>query len=109
MLCGSAGQRTDDARRSVKYHGRFRAESSNSVMRLQRFQRFSLLSYILVAMATLLNIPPLPHDFKFRVLILGRANAGMTSILRRVCDTTESPEIYRLGRGGLREKVRCRS
>ncbi|KXN82137.1 hypothetical protein AN958_03191 [Leucoagaricus sp. SymC.cos] len=34
-------------------------------------------------------------DIKFRVLIIGRANAGKTSILQRVCDTTESPEIYR--------------
>ncbi|KXN83935.1 hypothetical protein AN958_00799 [Leucoagaricus sp. SymC.cos] len=34
-------------------------------------------------------------DIKFRVLIIGRANAGKTSILQRVCDTTQSPEIYR--------------
>ncbi|KAN0137896.1 hypothetical protein V8E53_004380 [Lactarius tabidus] len=32
---------------------------------------------------------------KFRVLIIGRANAGKTSILQRVCDTTESPVVYR--------------
>ena len=32
---------------------------------------------------------------QFRVLILGRVNAGKTSILQRVCDTTESPVIYR--------------
>jgi hypothetical protein len=31
---------------------------------------------------------------QFRVLIIGRANAGKTSILQRVCDTTESPVIY---------------
>ncbi|KAH9066180.1 hypothetical protein EDB87DRAFT_1553926 [Lactarius vividus] len=31
---------------------------------------------------------------KFRVLIIGRANAGKTSILQRVCDTTDSPIIY---------------
>ena len=31
---------------------------------------------------------------KFRVLIIGRANAGKTTILKRVCDTTEEPEIY---------------
>ena len=30
----------------------------------------------------------------FRVLIIGRANAGKTSILQRICDTTESPVIY---------------
>ncbi|KAH9053099.1 hypothetical protein EDB87DRAFT_1712583 [Lactarius vividus] len=30
----------------------------------------------------------------FRVLIIGRANAGKTSILQRICETTESPVIY---------------
>ncbi|KAF8257548.1 hypothetical protein EI94DRAFT_1099221 [Lactarius quietus] len=34
-------------------------------------------------------------EFRFRVLIIGRANAGKTSILQRVCETTESPTIYR--------------
>ena len=42
---------------------------------------------------------------KFRVLIIGRANSGKTSILQRVCDTTESPEVYRLDRQGNRERV----
>ncbi|KAH8995994.1 hypothetical protein EDB92DRAFT_1844380, partial [Lactarius akahatsu] len=32
---------------------------------------------------------------QFRVLIIGRANAGKTSILQRICETTESPVIYR--------------
>src|ERR1700761_2072854 len=32
---------------------------------------------------------------RFRVLIIGRANAGKTSILQRVCETTESPIVYR--------------
>ena len=36
-------------------------------------------------------------DVRFRVLVIGRANAGKTSILQRVCDTTESPKIYRQG------------
>ena len=35
---------------------------------------------------------------QFRVLVLGRANAGKTTILQRVCDTTESPKIYRGGK-----------
>ncbi|KAN0097985.1 hypothetical protein V8E55_002431 [Tylopilus felleus] len=35
-------------------------------------------------------------DIKFRVLIVGRANAGKTSILQRVCETMESPKIYRV-------------
>ena len=46
---------------------------------------------------------------KFRVLIIGRANAGKTSILQRVCDTTESPEIYRLGPDETRYQVCTRS
>ncbi|KAH9030086.1 hypothetical protein EDB84DRAFT_1562654 [Lactarius hengduanensis] len=32
---------------------------------------------------------------QFRVLIIGRANAGKTTILKRVCETTESPVVYR--------------
>ncbi|KAG1768827.1 hypothetical protein EDD22DRAFT_211878 [Suillus occidentalis] len=31
---------------------------------------------------------------RFRILIIGRANAGKTTILRRVCKTRENPEIY---------------
>ncbi|KAG1721991.1 uncharacterized protein EDB91DRAFT_1064118 [Suillus paluster] len=31
---------------------------------------------------------------RFRVLIVGRANAGKTTILQKVCNTTEKPEIY---------------
>lgn len=31
---------------------------------------------------------------RFRVLIIGRANAGKTTILKTICDTTEEPEIY---------------
>jgi GTPase SAR1 family protein len=42
---------------------------------------------------------------KFRVLIIGRANAGKTTILQRVCDTIEEPEIY--NKEG--EKVGCDS
>jgi len=42
---------------------------------------------------------------QFRVLIIGRANAGKTTILQRVCDTTKSPTIYR-NRGDKREEVR---
>ena len=38
---------------------------------------------------------------RFRVLIIGRANAGKTSILQRVCETTNSPIIHR-----ERDKVR---
>ena len=44
--------------------------------------------------ATAHRQPPSPK-IKFRVLIIGRANAGKTSILQRVCDTTDSPVVYR--------------
>jgi 50S ribosomal subunit-associated GTPase HflX len=30
---------------------------------------------------------------RFRVLIIGRANAGKTTILQRLCNTTEQPKI----------------
>ena len=46
------------------------------------------------------RVPKIP----FRVLIMGRANAGKTTILQRVCETTESPIIYR--EGGERREVR---
>jgi septin family protein len=55
------------------------------------------------------NLPPVPSDIKFRVLIIGRANAGKTSILQRVCDTTDSPEIYSVDSEGVRTRVRSRS
>jgi GTPase SAR1 family protein len=41
--------------------------------------------------------PRIIQDLRFRVLVLGRANAGKTTILQRVCETTESPKIYRRG------------
>ena len=31
---------------------------------------------------------------QFRILIIGRANAGKTTILKKICDSTEDPEIY---------------
>ncbi|KAH8979656.1 hypothetical protein EDB86DRAFT_2983901 [Lactarius hatsudake] len=33
-------------------------------------------------------------EVQFRVLIIGRANAGNVAVLQRVCKTTESPIIY---------------
>jgi hypothetical protein len=53
-------------------------------------------------------LPRIPN-VKFRVLIIGRANAGKTSILQRVVDTTESPEIYRLDKSGNQTLVRSPS
>jgi septin family protein len=56
------------------------------------------------------DVPRARRDLKFRVLIIGRALSGKTSILQRICDTTESPEVYRLDRQGYdRERVRSRS
>jgi len=51
--------------------------------------------------------PPHVPNVQFRVLIIGRANAGKTSILQRVCDTTESPVIYSFGPEGTRRRVRA--
>ncbi|KAG8757323.1 hypothetical protein FRC14_002145 [Serendipita sp. 396] len=34
----------------------------------------------------------------FRILIIGRANSGKTTILQRVCNTTENPVVYVKGR-----------
>lgn len=31
---------------------------------------------------------------RFRILIIGRANAGKTTILQKICNATEDPEIY---------------
>ena len=45
-------------------------------------------------------------NLEFRVLVIGRANAGKTTILQRVCDTTESTTIYRRGKDGRKKGVR---
>jgi GTPase SAR1 family protein len=55
------------------------------------------------------NLPRAARDIKFRVLIIGRANAGKTSILQRVCNTTEDPEIYSVDAKGVRSRVRSHS
>ncbi|KAI6002473.1 hypothetical protein F5J12DRAFT_744309 [Pisolithus orientalis] len=31
---------------------------------------------------------------RFRILVMGRANAGKTTILQRVCNSTEKPEVF---------------
>ena len=31
---------------------------------------------------------------RFRILVIGRANAGKTTILKKICNSTENPEIY---------------
>ena len=52
---------------------------------------------------------PRAPNVKFRVLIIGRANAGKTSILQRVCNTTQSPVIYRSDPSGTRRQVCAQS
>jgi septin family protein len=42
---------------------------------------------------------------RFRILIIGRANAGKTTILQKVCNTAEQPEIF----DSEGKKVRIRS
>ncbi|KDR86076.1 hypothetical protein GALMADRAFT_150392 [Galerina marginata CBS 339.88] len=37
----------------------------------------------------------------FRILVIGRANAGKTTLLKRVCNTTEEPSIYDEGQNLL--------
>jgi GTPase SAR1 family protein len=63
-------------------------------------------------LVTEMNTQQRPRRFteiKFRVLVIGRANAGKTSILQRVCDTTESPVIYGRRKGSNGERVCCLS
>ena len=31
---------------------------------------------------------------RFRIVVIGRANAGKTTILKQICNSTENPEIY---------------
>ncbi|KIN99919.1 hypothetical protein M404DRAFT_153919, partial [Pisolithus tinctorius Marx 270] len=34
------------------------------------------------------------HVHRFRILVVGRANAGKTTILQRLCNTTDQPEVF---------------
>ena len=49
---------------------------------------------------------PRNPEIRFRVLIIGRANAGKTSILQRICETTESLIIRTRAKGGNQKEVR---
>jgi len=40
---------------------------------------------------------------RFRVLVIGRSNAGKTTLLQRVCNSTELPEVF----NAKGEKVGC--
>ena len=48
--------------------------------------------------------PQIP-EIRSRVLIIGRESAGKTSILQRICGTTESPIIHK-SKGGHNREVR---
>ncbi|KAG2113747.1 uncharacterized protein F5147DRAFT_570991 [Suillus discolor] len=56
-------------------------------MIIRLYQRFSKLSHI--------YLPPwILQIGRFRILVIGRANAGKTTILQRVCKTRDNPEIH---------------
>jgi GTP-binding protein EngB required for normal cell division len=68
------------------------------------------MGYVMSKLSTSTSDTQIPRNLKFRVLIIGRANAGKTSILQRVCDTTEGPKILRLlSQGGNPESEQVRS
>ena len=49
----------------------------------------------LVTLARTMQIEDIKKKFgRFRILVIGRANAGKTTILKKICDSTENPEIY---------------
>ena len=44
---------------------------------------------------------------RFRVLIVERANAGKTTILRGICNTTEDPEVFDSEGNKARVSIQC--
>jgi hypothetical protein len=82
-----------------------RANANRTVDQHKHIDQLLLLSQLHRMMSTVQTPRRIPN-IQFRVLVLGRANAGKTSILQRVCDTTESPTIYRRGKDGEEEEVR---
>ena len=71
----------------------------NSRKSIDTIDRHLLLPLSVNPMNTRRRVP----DIRFRVLIIGRANAGKTSILQRICGTTESPIICKSKNGEKRE------
>ncbi|KAG6916927.1 hypothetical protein DXG01_004688 [Tephrocybe rancida] len=50
--------------------------------------------------------PRLEPIERYRILVIGRANAGKTTLLKRVCNSTEDPCIYdENGKNLLKETV----
>ena len=57
------------------------------------------LAFLLSPIGTTIMNDRNPYDLRekytrFRILVIGRANAGKTTVLQRVCNTTEDPCIY---------------
>ena len=57
------------------------------------------LAFLLSPIGTTIMNDRNPYDLRekytrFRILVIGRANAGKTTLLQRVCNTTEDPCIY---------------
>ncbi|KAF9007372.1 hypothetical protein BDQ17DRAFT_1238044 [Cyathus striatus] len=49
-----------------------------------------------------------PDVYKsFRILVIGRANAGKTTLLKRVCNTTEDPCIYDRNGNLFADRLNC--
>ena len=49
----------------------------------------------LLALTHTMEIKDVKEKFgRFRILVIGRANAGKTTILKRICNSTENPEIF---------------
>ena len=44
----------------------------------------------------------------FRILVIGRANAGKTTLLKKVCNSVEDPEIFSPSGKKVRETYYCR-
>ena len=63
-----------------------------------RFGRLQIVPTYPLSTATMMSDSD-PYELRakythFRILVIGRANAGKTTLLQRVCNTTEDPCIY---------------
>ena len=58
---------------------------------------------VLITLIHTMEIEDIKEKFgRFCILVIGRANAGRTTILKKICNSTENPEIY----NGQGNKVR---
>ena len=68
-------------------------------MRLSRYCSHVVSLYPYPQPTTIMMSDSDPYDLQvkfthFRILVIGRANAGKTTLLQRVCNTAEDPCIY---------------